>query len=91
MARLQLWQYNGCIETQVETSGQVGDQLQSDESMCSSLLRVISCRGEPIHAYRAYSYMCRKNQVNRSKAFEFRARANKQTNSNSNVITPQFT
>ena len=69
MARLQLWQYNGCIETQVETSGQVGDQLQSDESVCSSLLRVISCRGEPIHAYRAYSYMCRKKSSQSEQSF----------------------
>ena len=41
MAGLQLWQYNGCIETQVETSGQVGDQLQADDAQCSSLLRGI--------------------------------------------------
>ena len=70
MARLQLWQYNGCIQTKVETSGQVGDQLQSDsdDSVCSSLLRVIL---EEDRATRipVYSYLFKQNQVNRSNCF----------------------
>ena len=46
MARLQLRKYNGRVDAPVETSGQVGYQLQSDDSACYSYTDHL--RGGPI-------------------------------------------